>query len=175
MILKRYHDITIFYKIGGDRFAQHQFFLSHGYEAPARVSSDHDELVRRRMEARATHDRSKRFSRYFAEELALGVENFHATRFLHAARTKHVHFGMPPCLEGCQPSTWVNVVIMPTKASRVRSRRRNCLSNDGSTDVEVHTCLIVVPNSVVWFDRFATLYEMCILGQIQFIGKRRGQ
>jgi len=116
MILKRYHDTTIFYKIEGNRLAQHQYFLSHGYEPTARVASDHDEFVRRRMEARATHDRSQRFPRYFAEKLALGVENFHATGFLHAARTKDVHFGMPPCLESRQPSTWVNVVTMPTKA-----------------------------------------------------------
>ena len=62
------------------------------------------------------------------------------------------------------------------KKCEIYSCRANLSQIDGPIDsLYVHTCFIVVTNAVVWLDRFATLGEMCALGQIQAIGKRRGQ
>ena len=115
--------------------------LSHDHHPSARVGTNENELVGGRMKTRAAHDRCQRFSRHLAKELAISVENFHAARFVHAARAKNVELRMPPCLKGGQPSA----------------------------------CLIVVPNPVGWLEGFATLDKVGVLGDVQAIGKGRGQ
>jgi len=55
------------------------------------------------MEAGAAHDGPEGLSRNLAQQTSLGVEDFYAAGFVHAAATKNVFLRVPPRLEGRQP------------------------------------------------------------------------
>jgi hypothetical protein len=91
-------------------FVLESILLSNRHYTATRISTDHNQLIRRAMEATSTRHGGERFSRHSSHSFPRRVEYFHASGLRHATAHENVKLGMPGCHKCTQPSPCLVVV-----------------------------------------------------------------